>query len=390
MSLSDVWTDLAEPVLAPIKAWLAGQPLWLQALLLLAIPLVSVGWKKRRQLKPILHVASATARASFSLVRIPIRKRYSNFLATAASRIALQARVDLTHELDDSDDGAWAAAQLAVVLSQRAMLSEAERTKVAAFIMSQRCTDQAYWMQKDRPPHLAVSAWCLYALTSLNHSIDLDAIQYLTQRQNDDGSWPLYADIADQSGSVFATATIAIVLNSCQDVQNIGTNELVKVALARAEGWLIQYCDRTRTRWKYYPSLADSPESDSDSGLALYALTQLSTNRSSNEDLKVAWLQSLPRIWPKHAFDRETSGHWFGQGKTAIPDIVSHLKLPWLLVATAVSYDGVGLPSRIRALRAIEACIEQQDWGIGGFRSYQRAELLFAIGTLQKYLRSYA
>jgi hypothetical protein len=384
MSFAEIWADLATTVVEPVKTWLKARPFWLRALLVFAIPLGILGYNQRALLGRAFNSAGDVFRVATSDDRIPLTREYREELARLGSRVETQARADLLHELNDSDDGGWAAAQLAVALAKRDALSTPQRERVVAFLLSQRRPGEPYWAQKIDPPHLAVTAWCIHALAVMKQPVGTREITYVLEQQMDDGGWPLYGDLEARQASVFATALMIIALKAhVSATSSIGNVEAINGALDRAEGWLVQYCDRSRARWKFYPLVPDSPESEADSGLALYALNQLTTVPSTNREFGAAWLRSLPTQWPKHAFDREASGQWFGRGKRARPDTVSHLKLPWLITGTAVSYAGATTWDKLRALHALESCIDQQDWGIGGYWSYQRAELLIAIGELE-------
>jgi hypothetical protein len=160
----------------------------------------------------------------------------------------------------------------------------------------------------------------------------------------------------------------------------------INAALDRAQGWLIQNGDRERARWKFYPLILDSSETESDSGLVLYALQNLAAtdHDETNADLSQAWLRSLPGGFPRRTSDMELSGEWFDIGAGSTFDSVRHLKLPWLVIGTVVSYRDGKLTQRVQALRLLDDAVEKQDWGVGGTWTYQRAEMLLAITELQR------
>ena len=191
-----------------------------------------------------------------------------------------------------------------------------------------------------------------------------------------------------------ATALLAISLNEQRLLpqHSPAMQNGMKAALNRAQGWLIQNSDRERARWKFNPLIADSSETESDSGLVLYALRNLAATEQGehNDDFSHAWLQSLPNTFPRKTSEAEMSGEWFDIGATPTFDTVRHLKLPWLIMGTVVSYRDGTVGERVKALRLLEEAITKQNWGVGGTLDYQRAEILLAITELQRQVDTHA
>lgn len=389
-TLVKIWVDLATTVISPTKEWLLKRSYWQRVAILLLIPFATVAYTQRAATGAYAHALLGIGRVFTAGTRIPLSDPTEERVETLAKRIEIQAEADLRTQImaATTDDGGWAVAQLVVALSARGALP-IEPEKIASFLRNQRSSRNVYWAQVNEHPHLARTAWCIRALACLKSPATDAELAYLLDQQGPDGGWPLFVGTSAVEESTFATALVMMALNEQLAMPRFSQKTLDRMrgAMERGEGWLIQNGDRDRARWKFYPLQSDSSETESDSGLVLYALESIArTDRRdvTYSDLSQAWLRSLPVALPRRVTDVEMSGEWFGTGTTLTFDSVRHLRLPWLLLGTVSSYQHGSLAERVRALSVIEDAVDNQDWGVGGTRIYQHAEMLLAITELQR------
>lgn len=389
-TLADIWADLASTVVTPTKVWLKKRRYW-QRVLILLLPVVCVfAYTNRAILITQASFLLQVGRIAFADNKIPLRHSTQERIAALAGRIETQAKADLRADLRRGTtlDSGWASAQLIFALKERGVAIGNDADEIAAFLRAQRVPGNIYWGKKSDPPHMPSTAWSLRALACLKVPATQAELQYVLAQQGQDGGWPLFVGSLPKQESVFATALMITALTDQLSLPHHSqdTRDNLQAAVDRAAGWLVQNGDRERARWKFYPLVADSSESESDSGLVLYALARHSADdhADTHKDLSQGWLRSLPAVFPKRVPDMEMSGEWFEIGAISTIDHVRHLKLPWLIIGTVVSYHHGDLRDRVRASRVLEDAVERQDWGVGGTWTFQRAEILIALTALQK------
>jgi len=152
-------------------------------------------------------------------------------------------------------------------------------------------------------------------------------------------------------------------------------------AVARGVAWLLH----TRTelgKWKPYPNIAKSRESDSISGLVLHTLHV--ADPSGLRELDRDWLSSLPRTPPEAPLEEGSYVEFRGRF-----DHFQQITLPWMLIATVDAYPSGDIFQRARTRNWIDSALSERSVlaaDADTTTNWWRAELLYAL----KYVRRLA
>ena len=389
--LTHAYAELLSTIVEPTKQWLLKRPIWLRIMLLFCLPWLILAGFRPAYLSACIRLAGTTAAVGISGDKIPLSAQTQERLASVASQMELQVESDLDQTLarGPGDSAyAWALAQQIVALRDRDV-SIANKLSVINKLRSWQDGSGAFWSPLPGVAQFGATGWCLYSLAAIREPATDGELQFVLARQRSDGGWTLYDGDNEARESVFATAMLLLALHAQLPLQPPALHQRLRTCITRAEGWLIEHGDRARGRWRFFPLLDDSSESESDSGLALFALhtSKLNTGASPAAGLDSAWLDGLPVALPSRPGDLEVSGIWCDfQGK-AIFDSVRHLRLPWMIAGTVSTYASGTLLQQSRVVRLLEDSIANGDWRSGGKLDFQRAELLLAITSLQRQLR---
>jgi hypothetical protein len=205
-------------------------------------------------------------------------------------------------------------------------------------------------------------------------------IRYVLSTQNEDGSWPIFPSANQaQYASTYSTAWNLLGLLHQKNKGLIRKEDanLIDKAITKATGWLLS----TRmkgARWKPYPNLSSSNESESISGLVLHAL-HISVPAQMTV-LDKEWIESLPGTLIKPS-DRENY-YIDMKGKSGLNiDHFVQIKLPWMLIATVDAFSNGDVFERTKALLWLEMNIDQKSVvNSDGIKdNWWRAELLYAL-----------
>jgi hypothetical protein len=319
------------------------------------------------------HVAFPKGRA------LPFATDTVTTLDATAKRLSATIAGDLV-QLSAPEVTAWSAAQ-SVVASHATQLDN--KPAIVAFIRGLTAPDCACWVelpeQKDAPRATFISGWVMMALAALDTAVTEEELQFALHSQSSDGSWHMYT-VADQPqhASTYSTAWLVIGLTEQKRKHFIPTANVHAVdgAVTRAVGWLLSH--RSHARWKGYPEMPLSAESESISGLALHALHLAAPERAVSLDND--WISSLPDRVIAASDGENTYVELEGVHGRAIDHTVQ-LKLPWMLVATVDAYPQGDLLHRVHAMEWLENSLNHQSVVNADSvdAAWWRAELLYSL-----------
>jgi hypothetical protein len=232
-----------------------------------------------------------------------------------------------------------------------------------------------------------IAGWVMLAFSDLGETISDGEVTHILGAQKAEGWWPIFEDKTNEAfASTYATAWIVLGLAEMNRRELISSalRSQVEGAIARGVAWL----QTTRTdsgRWKPYPNMANSKESDSISGLVLHTLHVV--DPSGLRDLDRDWLSSLPRDPPEASAMEENFVELRGSNNELI-DHFKQIELPWMLIATVDAYPSGDVFEKGRARNWIDAALSEHSvlTADASTNNWWRAELLYAL----KYVRRVA
>jgi hypothetical protein len=379
---------LLDAVLAPVWQWVMAASWRTKILILIVLAAVAavvanpdVALRGISRTLVAYHVAFPKGRS------LPFAANTVTSLDAAAKRLAVTVSGDLV-QLNAPDVTVWSAAQ-SVVASRSAQLDN--KPEIVAFIRGLTAPNCACWVelpeQKDAPHATFISGWVMAALAALDTPATEDELQFALHAQSSDGSWHTFT-VADQPqhASTYSTAWLVIGLTEQKRKHFIPAADAHAVdgALTHAVGWLLSH--RSGARWKGYPQMPSSAESESISGLALHALHLAAPERAVSLDND--WISSLPDRAIAASDGENNYVELEGANGRAI-DTYVQLKLPWMLVATVDAYPQGDLLHRVRAMEWLERSLNHQSVvnAEATDSTWWRAELLYSLNyVLDHYM----
>jgi hypothetical protein len=378
---------LLDSVLAPFWSWVMAAPLWQKVLILLigggvggAVAYPQVPWEAYSQAEAIMRAWGAEPQ------KIPLPNDVAEKTRATGKRLSQTVRAELL-KLTGGSITPWAASQAAAAAA--GMESSAlDKEKIAAFIRSNTVPGCACWTEQLEKPSdprcIFISGWVMFALAEMGAPATSEEIHYVLEAQTVDGWWPIFEG-ANQThnASTYSTAWILIGLLHQRSNGSIDKQYASEVddAIEKATGWL--FSTRAKgARWKPYPRLSSSVESQSISGLVLHALHLAAPDRVSAIDKE--WIEHLP-ITATAASDGE---NYYVEMEGTVPRAIDHfvqIKVPWMLIATVDAYPSGDLFQRAKALNWMEKVLSHDSVAIadGDEKSYWwRAELLYGLRYL--------
>jgi hypothetical protein len=380
--LEEVLDALLEPFWLRVSAWTKdvswqGRTLLLVLVLVLTglVALVPVYWNS---LPLFYRAAVAFGKVVTSApTQIPLDSSLTFKVRETSRRLAEGLRADLNDPDKLDPPSAWTLAQEAAASCGMIKINaEAVRTYFRNLEIACNC-----WQETpDRPPHVAVSGWVLFALAELNFPATEAEVRFFLKEQKRDGWWPVFqATDKEAFASTFGTAWALIGLQT--QLQNglmpQTLQEEVSNAIGNGSSWLIGH-QGSKSRWKDYPLNEIGEDSDSLSGLVIHALHL--TASDSITQLKKDWLDNLPSIRP--ANDRSQNPVWVTLRVGApMKDESVQITLPWTLIATADAYAAGNYRERTSALLWMEDALDREAviHAETQVQNWWRAEFLLAL-----------
>jgi len=285
----------------------------------------------------------------------------------------------------------WSTAQAIVALGEKAQTSRpAYVNNAISQILGNKAGTCFCWAEipsRDADGiGMFIAGWVMLAFSNIKETVSDTDAAYILGAQNAQGWWPIFPDKTDETfASTYSTAWIVLgmVETSRSELISPAMRKRADDAVGRAVSWL--FTTRTGSgKWKPYPNMATSKESDSISGLVLHALHI--AHPSDLHALDQKWLAGLQSNPPEASTSEENYVELRGSNIERI-DHFLQLKLPWMLIATVDAYPNGELFQRGRARNWIDIAVS--DNGVltadANTNNWWRAELLYALKYLQNH-----
>jgi hypothetical protein len=385
--LNQKLAQLVDTVLAPLWRRLIAASIAVKLLLLVVIGLTTLAIAHPEGARRIFVDGAnglQVLRAAQGAVPIPGNTRES--MKGVVTRLSTTTTSDLIN-LAGGYMTPWSTAQSAVATV--AAKASFDRVSVTNFIHSREAPGCACWTelpgQAEPEQHVVfISGWVLAALADMDVAASTDALHYALAQQHKDGSWSSLEVGTDEAySSTYATAWLLIGLKRQSDARLVPAQDqsVVASAVTRAAAWLLSHRAHG-ARWKAYPNMTDSVESESISGVALHALHLAVPTETPEIDR--AWLRSLPdgstAADAMENYDVEIRS---GQQRRGVDHFVQ-LKLPWMMIATVDAFGNGSLPDRAAALNWIDASLDDRTVHDADkdTNNWWRSELLYSLAYL--------
>lgn len=350
---------LLDAVLAPVWQWVMAASWRTKVLILVLGSAVAVAATYPDLVAQRLSQAAIAWRVANPKGRaIPFAASTVKAVDATAKRLGATIAGDLL-QLTAPAATPWSAAQ-SVMASRGTPLDN--KPAIIAFIRGLTAPGCACWVElpeeKDAPHVTFISGWVMSALAALDAPATGEEVQFALHSQSSDGSWHMFTTANQpQQGSTYATAWLVIGLTEQRHKNFIAAADVhqVDTAVTRAVAWLLSH--RSGARWKGYPEMTSSTESESISGVALHALHLAAPERAVSLDKE--WISSLPARTIA-ASDGENNYIVLGGASATAIDHFVQIKLPWMLVATVDAYPQADLMHRVRAMEWLEKSLNDR------------------------------
>ena len=381
-ALRKAWNEIAESVIRPVKDWILTRswPTRLGFLILTAIAAYGVWWPS--DFKQKLNGAGFAMRVIVSGEGvIPVSDSAKHDLARGIARLAQTVEADLA-AIDEPGTTPWSASQ--AVASLALLGKQVPGRDYSAFVNRKRAGACFCW--RERPERSSdeiatfISGWVSAAYAETGRPLSSGDLDYLLGIQNRAGWWPMFPEgQGARFASTYSTAWVVLGLLRQRDKRLIPESRRARVdaAIARGVSWLLA-ARSPGARWKLYPNEANSPQSESVSGLVLYVLH--AAEAQAIEDVDQEWLDNLPASDLEPAAVENQYFELRAEDGISIDHFVQ-VRLPWILAATAKAYRSGTARQKARTLAWLERVIEQPSVRSADTNSlnWVRAELLLGL-----------
>jgi hypothetical protein len=319
--------------------------------------------------------------------KIPLHYAVVEKTRATATRLSITTKADLL-KLANGYMTPWSTAQAAAA-TNGLNAGAFDKQSVTEFIRSHKAPNCDCWTElpeETNSPHCVfISGWIMASLAEMSIPASSGEIRYALKTQHDDGSWHTF-DVADQPqySSTYSTAwlLIGLVQQRAKGFIDDGEAPNVESAVTRAVGWLLAH-RMQGARWKAYPELNSSVESESISAVALHALHVASPDQIAALDRE--WINSLKDQSVPASAEEKYYVEMEGRGARAIDHFVQ-LPLPWMVVATVDAFPQGDAFERSKALYWLERRLGDESVAKADAdnNNWWRAELLYSLGYLLK------
>jgi hypothetical protein len=285
---------------------------------------------------------------------------------------------------------AWAVAQIWIALHGIDPEIAEGGPRLREFMSSTRDPVCQCWRETDdKLPHTLATAWVLYALAHYGQAATREEIDAVLSRQGETGWWAMFpATPNENNASTSATAWTTLALHH-QLANNLIAPEqraAVSQAIEKAVAWMAGRATPGTARWtEYPPGLIFEKTLDYLAASALVIHTLHAVKASHAFDGK--WLDQLPPRVPAPIENEVAKGYVYRSEIQFTLDDVRHYPFPWMLRATAESYETGTTAQRARALVWLEQAFKTP-LRPADFRNefWTMAETLFALRQVQGLL----
>jgi hypothetical protein len=269
--------ELAQSLLDPIWTWVMARSWAFRACVLVLGGGVFLGVYNLDLVSEHYRVVISTIKiVTAGNNHIALDNSTKERLSSTVMRLEATVNADLTTLFELTP---WSTAQAIVAVGKKDGTSPPAYARNAVSLIRSKRTGRCFcWVEIPAQDAdgicVFITGWVMLAFSNLNETISDADITYILEAQNVQGWWPLFLDKTEATfASTYSTAWIVLGL------VEIGRNDRISSALrqrindavGRALSWLLI----TRTgfaKWKPYPNMANSKDSDSISGLVLHAL----------------------------------------------------------------------------------------------------------------------
>jgi hypothetical protein len=285
---------------------------------------------------------------------------------------------------------AWAFAQIWIALHGIDPEIAEGGPRLREFVSSTRDPTCQCWKETDdKLPHTLATAWVLYALAHYGQAATREEIDAVLNRQGETGWWAMFpATPNENNASTSATAWTTLALHRQLANNLIAPEQRVAVsqAIEKAVAWMAGRATPGTARWtEYPPGLIFEKTLDYLAASALVIHTLHTVAASHAFDGK--WLDQLPPRVPAPIENEVAKGYVYRGEIQFTLDDVRHYPFPWMLRATAESYETGKTAQRARALVWLEQALKTP-LRPADFRNefWTMAETLFALRQVQDLL----
>lgn len=374
---------LIDSILKPYWDWIMAAPLKTRVLVLLGFFAIGGSIYFPNVPRSFYVKSKGIARIFFAAPKqLPLSPGLTEKMGSLAKRLNQTIKGDLLN-LNVVSIGPWTVAQSSAATAG-AEDDSLNKAALVSFVRTNTVPGCACWSeipQQIEPQCTFISGWMMTAFADMNVSSTPAEIRYVIGTQNKDGSWPIFPSASQtQYASTYSTAWN--LLGLLHQKGKGFTDKDVDQAIARATGWLLS----TRmkgARWKPYPNLSASSESESISGLVLHAL-HLSVPTQMSE-LDNEWIANLPSPLIKPSDGENYFISMEGTNGLLIDHFVQ-IKLPWLLIATVDAFPNGDMLDRAKSLLWPENTLNQESvLNADSIKdNWWRSEFLYALKYMLK------
>jgi len=323
---------------------------------------------------------------------IPLSSAADANLRTVIDKLAAAVGNDLPRSAATGEDDPWILAQTLVAAQGAKVTPEVAAAVLDTFDRHQNpvciCWQQipGKELTANSPPNLVATGWVLLAKATLHSPASSGTVSFVGNSQRAKGWWGLFQLSSDNPAfaSTYGTGWAMLGLKAQRDAKLLPP-ELASQTngpLARGTQWLLSSeIEAGATRWRLYPNLLYSRESEGLSGFVLHVLHVVKEPRVDLVRIDRDWLGRLTHPPELSRLDADSIGSDTPFGATI--DNTQQIVLPWMIIGTVDAYAAGSVWDRARATTWLEEAAASPQLGdIQTLSSWWRAELLYSLRYL--------
>lgn len=387
----DIITKILRSLTDPIVATILKSSWWVRLLVLVALVTVFLGFQYPEKGLNLASLAFNSVRIlTAPSGKIPVSESAKDRLSNLINTLTVNLTADILDKSQGEEFGftAWPIAQMSVALRDNDAF---DKKDIGNFLLKKLDLNCSCWRETaGKAPHVAASAWVLYAFGLLDLPHVAEAEDFLIGNQKFGGWWPLHpSTLQKKNASTYATVWAIFALNEHVKYGHFTGDNKNKIneIITKGLSWIRKNKIENQARWYDYPNNTKRIESVSVSGLVLNLLHEIYSDKELKE-IDQQWLNDLEYSLTS-ASEAEISDVYI-QLETGDLDFdkTRHYKLPWALMATTDAYFNGSLLQKAKALRWIERIIraELADSSVLA-HNWIAAELLISLKHLSKSIQ---